>query len=135
MTDQAGLTSLDAMRREYDIGWQPRCVGMLTRLLDLSAERSLPVIAWTVTGGAPQLLARCEGYPQTRRRDDFQAWKTALTALVGPPDAANERALPGRGAVHAYAIWDRHKGVRINLAVEWDDLIGPGAAVPGRADR
>ena len=135
MTDQGDLTSLDAMRREYDLGWQRRCVGMLTRLLDLSADRSLPVIAWTVTDGAPQLLARCEGYPQTRRRDDFQAWKTALTALAGPPDAANERALPERGAVHAYAIWERHDGVRINLTAEWDDNTGTGAAVPGRADR
>jgi hypothetical protein len=118
MTDDE-VRELAGARRSHDTGWQRRCVSMLTRLLDHAESRSLPAISWTVTGGAPQLMGRCDGHPEARRPGDFQAWKAALTALAGPPDDARQRTNPRSGQALAYAIWRDYDGVQVNLGAEW----------------
>ena len=111
----------------------------MSKAATVGAATRLPLIDWTVTAGAPQLLARCEGHPQARRRDDFQAWKAALTALAGPPDSEKERSWPEAGQTRAFAVWERAErpaatrptawpGVRVNLAAQWDDITATGPA-------
>lgn len=105
----------------HETDWQRRVASMLNRLMDHGARKNLPLVSWTVTSGAPQLMIRCDGFPSTSRPETFRAWKDALTALAGPPDSEGERPEKPAGTTWAWAVWEDYQRVRLNLHAEWDD--------------
>jgi hypothetical protein len=115
------MTAFPLHDREYEADWQRRVAVMLNQLMEYGATRNLPPAAWTVTAGAPQLMVRCEEYPSSGRAASFEAWKDALTALVGQPDNDGQQVHSSTGTIHAWAIWDSYQRVRVNLGAEWDE--------------
>jgi len=113
----------------YEAAWQVRVARMLTRLLEHGAAKGLPAASWRVTAGAPQLIIQCNE-PWSSPEADLRAWKSALTALAGPPDSTGERPDAPNGEVFAFAVWEDYQQVRVNLNTRWDD-----DTVTGRADR
>lgn len=101
-------------------GRQRQVAGTLGMLLSHACERGLPPVSWTVTCTEPQLLARCDGYPNRRRPEHFAEWKAALAELAGPPDYEAERAFAKGGRTRASAVWEDSGGVRVCLSAEWD---------------
>lgn len=101
-------------------GRQRQVAGTLGRLLGHGCERRLPPVSWAITCTGPQLIARCDGYPNRQRPACFAEWRAELTALAGPPDYAGERAFARGGQTRASAVWENFGGVRVSLSAEWD---------------
>jgi hypothetical protein len=104
---RGGLVILCEITHVERSGWQQRAARELTAILD--AHRDLPIIGWTI-GTAGAILVGHLGGPTPARqvRQEFDAWRTALT-LTEP----SECTFAG-GTTHLRAETSRGR-VRVKL--------------------
>lgn len=88
------------------IRWQRQAASLLTQFLERAAKEGLPVIAWTVGAYGAVLAGECLALPHAQRREHFDAWKAAITALGGAP-AADREAAAGGGQTRLVAGWQQ----------------------------
>jgi hypothetical protein len=60
------------------IAWQRRAAAALGQILERAAAEALPPIAWTVATAGIEVRGECLAHPADARRDDFNAWRTAV---------------------------------------------------------
>jgi hypothetical protein len=98
------------------ISYQRDSTALLAELL-ADAEGLRP-LTWTVAHAGARLTGWCMGQPESRRLDDFSAWRAFLLTRAGcRPDLEQNLMLPDR-EVRLAAEWRYYCGstVRVTLA-------------------
>jgi hypothetical protein len=98
------------------ISYQRDSTALLAELL-ADAEGLRP-LTWTVAHAGARLTGWCMAQPETRRLDDFSAWRAFLLTRAGcRPDLEQNLTLDG-GEVRLAAEWRSYCGstVRVTLA-------------------
>jgi len=122
MTDAIGeRTAGDAGQ----IAWQRRAAAALGKILERAAAEALPPIAWTVATAGIEVRGECLAHPADVRRDDFNAWRTAVgTWAHRIADRESERTADD-GTTRLVDQWD---------GVEMPSIPGPGVIMTLTAD-
>ncbi len=88
------------------IRWQLQTASLLDKLLRYAAKNGLPAINWAVQSAGANLSGGCLAYPDAQRREDFRAWKDAITSASGrAPDHDREHACSG-GEIRLVCGWE-----------------------------
>lgn len=94
---------------------QQRAVKVLEQLLGRVANEKLPVISWSIAGSAsqPTLIGRCDAESTAERRNDFEAWREALSATALP----GETDVDGRTRLRA-SVEDTFQAITVVLVAD-----------------
>lgn len=107
------------------IVWQRQACTLLAQLLKLAAKDGLPAINWTVTDVTASLHGESLARPHSLRREQFAAWKAAITVASGrDPDWDREHEFSS-GETRLAAGWRR---LPVRLGAPADQLY-PSATV------
>ena len=103
---------------------QRQAVGLLDTLLEMAAREDLPAVTWTVGRAGASLVGDVFAHPYTRRREDWNAWKAAITSASGSvPDHEHATGETG-GEIRLTASWEH-----LPVGLTRDSSPYPSAAV------
>jgi hypothetical protein len=111
-------------RAGEQIAWQRHAAAALAKILERAAAEGLPPIAWTVQHAGMVVHGRALAHPMDQRRDDWNAWRLALTQWTGRGADVTRERTDGGGTTRLVDQWER-----VRLAGE-----GPGVTVTLVAD-
>jgi hypothetical protein len=120
-----GATGERAACDAGQIAWQRRAAAALGKILERAAAEALPPIAWTVATAGIEVRGECLAHPADARRDDFNAWRTAVATWAHRiADRQSERTADD-GTTRLVDQWD---------GVEMPGIPGPGVIMTLTAD-
>jgi len=107
----------DRVSNGEQIRWQRQAAALLGTLLELAARESLPAIAWTVQSAGASLVGQVLSHTAARRREDFTAWKAAITAASCSAPDHDHKLAPGdtSGEARLTASW-KHLPILVRAA-------------------
>jgi hypothetical protein len=112
------IRSLTPAEREasdaLQVSYQRDSTDLLARLLADGWE--LRPLAWTVAHAGARLTGWCMGQPESRRLDDFSAWRAFLLTRAGKPDLEQNLTLNG-GEMRMAAEWRYYCGSTVTITL------------------
>ncbi|MDQ2874822.1 MAG: hypothetical protein M3Y33_08530 [Actinomycetota bacterium] len=101
----------DALQVTYQRDSTALLAGLLADALELGP------LAWTVTHAGARLTGWCMAWPETRRLDEFSAWRAFLLTRAGSkPDLEQNLTLNG-GEMRLAAEWRYYCGSTVTVTL------------------
>jgi hypothetical protein len=100
------------------VAGQRQAAAVLSMLLSRAEADGLPPITWTVATTAPVLLGICVACRMDQRRDDFQAWRRAVTAWAHRAADVSRDHADRAGTIRLIEQWDQFAGVTVTLTAD-----------------
>jgi hypothetical protein len=107
-----------AVSADAQVSGQRQAAAVLSMLLSRAEADGLPPITWTVATTAPVLLGTCVACRMDQRRDDFRAWRRAVTVWAHRGADVSRDHADRAGTVRLVEQWDQFAGVTVTLTAD-----------------
>lgn len=122
MSDRTGTGGQDlggvSITRAERLAGQRQATALLSTMLDRAAAEGLTPIAWTVQRTGATLAGHCHAAGPDERREEFTAWRNAISRWAGQAADAESGHIDSLGTARLRAQWERYERVHVTVAAD-----------------